>query len=120
MFYKVFTVCFIFLLALSGISQSQDRYAKPYTPGVDADLLALSGISQSQDRYAKPYTPGVDADIDMYFGNWKESMPQHTHGSLIERVILTRGDPMNPPRKGAVLKNINRYSYASLIAYDSS
>ena len=63
-----------------------------------------------------PYTPGKDPDIDMYFGSWKESMPYSTHGSLIERDILTRGDAMKPPRKAAVLEFVNRFTHATLDA----
>ena len=77
-------------------------------------LVLSSGIAVTQTLDGRPFTPGVDPDIDMYMGNWKESMPQKTHGSLIERYILTKGDPMNPPRKGAVLKYINRFSYVTL------
>ena len=68
----------------------------------------------------KPYDPGVDPNIDMYIRSWKESMPRHTHGSLIERDILTTGDPANPPTRGAVLKYVNRFSYATLDAHAST
>ena len=62
----------------------------------------------------KPYNPETDPNIDMFMGSWKESMPQKTHGALVERDILTGGDPMNPPGKGAVLKYANRFTRASL------
>ena len=45
----------------------------------------------------KPYDPETEPNIDMFMGNWKESMPKHTHGSLVEHDILTRGDALNPP-----------------------
>ena len=83
-------------------------------------LLAVPVISFSQNLDGSAYDPEVDADIDMFMGNWKESMPGHTHGSLIERDILTRGDPLNPPNKGAVLKYINRFTYATLEAHAST
>ncbi len=76
-------------------------------------LLSTLSIAQNQ-LDSKPYIPGVDADIDMYIQNWEESMPRHSHGSLIERDILTRGDPRNPLRKGAVLMYFSRYSHATL------
>ncbi len=79
-------------------------------------ILALSTCVYAQNLDGKAYTPGEDADIDMFLSSWKESMPRHTHGSLVERAILTRGDPMNPTRRGAVLKYINRFVYASLEA----
>lgn len=85
-------------------------------------LIALSSTAVSQRRFDQldpaPYTPGVDANIDLYMKNAKESMPRHTHGSLIERDILTRceGDPLKPERRGAVLKYANRYCHATLDA----
>ena len=62
----------------------------------------------------KPYNPDVDPNIDMFIGSWKESMPRHTHGSLVERDILTKGDPSDPKTKGGVLKFVNRFVYATL------
>ena len=81
-------------------------------------IEANSLYAQTLD--GSPYTPGKDPNIDMFIGSWKESMPFHTHGSLIERNILTKGDPMNPPTKGAVLKYINRFTHATLNANSST
>jgi len=72
-------------------------------------LLIFAGIttvSFAQTLDGTPYTPGVDADVDMYMNTWKNSEPVITHGTLEERAILTKGDPLNPPSKGAVLKYI--------------
>ncbi len=77
-------------------------------------VFGLSVISNAQNLDGRAYTPGKDPNIDMYIGTWKESMPKHTHGSLVERDILTKGDPMNPHSKGAVLKYINRFTYVTL------
>jgi mannose-6-phosphate isomerase-like protein (cupin superfamily) len=55
--------------------------------------------------------------IDLYFGDWHTSSPRMRHGALEERDILTRGDAMNPTQKGAVLRFINSYSYATLAPY---
>jgi mannose-6-phosphate isomerase-like protein (cupin superfamily) len=52
--------------------------------------------------------------IDLYFGDWHASTPRTTQGSLVERDILTRGDPQNPTRKGGVLRYISSYTYATL------
>ena len=88
--------------------------------------FALSSQSFAQKRFdqldPEHYKPGVDADIDMFMNNWINSTPRHTHGSLIERDILSRceGDPLKPVRKGAVLKYANRYSHATLDAYYST
>lgn len=86
-------------------------------------LVSLAAISQTPDYSMldpNPYNPKTDPDIDMYVGNWKESMPYHTHGSLVERDILTKGDPENPPARGAVLAYVNRFTYATLDAYAST
>ncbi|MFC1607021.1 hypothetical protein ACFL47_03530 [Candidatus Latescibacterota bacterium] len=83
-----------------------------------AILPAYAVFAQTLD--GSPYTPGKDPNIDMFIGSWKDSMPKHTHGSLIERDILTKGDPINPPTKGAVLKYINRYTHATLNAGSST
>lgn len=84
-------------------------------------IVATPVTSGAKDMDGTPYTPGVDPDIDMYFGSWKESTPRNTHGALVERAILTRGDdPMNPRAKGAVLSHINRFSFATLAAHAST
>ena len=83
-------------------------------------VLVFSPLAYVQNFEASPFTPGKDSDIDMYLVGWKKSMPRHSHGSLVERDILTRGDPLNPPRKGAVLKYANHFSYATLDDYDTT
>ena len=79
-------------------------------------IAALSTCAYAQSLSGRPYTPGKDADIDMFLSSWEESMPTRSHGSLVERAIFTEGDPMKPPRRGAVLKYVNRFVYASLEA----
>ncbi|HUT63852.1 MAG TPA: hypothetical protein VMZ04_07835, partial [Anaerolineae bacterium] len=95
MFNKIVTVCLIFNVGISAVSFAQ----------------SLDG---------KPYTPGVDPDINMNMGSWKDSMPVHTHGSLVECDILTKGDPLNPSAEGAVLKYMKRFTRASLDAHGST
>ncbi len=58
--------------------------------------------------------------IDLYFNDWHSSTPRTTMGSLEERDIFTRGDPQNPPKKGAVLRFINSYDYATLAPHAST
>lgn len=60
--------------------------------------------------------PGVDTDVDLYIHHWRNSAPREGHGGLLERDILTRGDPRQPAAKGAVLKYISSYRYAVLRA----
>lgn len=86
-------------------------------------LLLFFNISPAvrcQSLDGSPYVPGKDADIDLFMANWTESMPRHTHGSLVERDILTRGNQLNPPGRGAVLEYVNRFSFATLFAYSST
>jgi mannose-6-phosphate isomerase-like protein (cupin superfamily) len=58
--------------------------------------------------------------IDLYFGDWHTSSPRMTHDAPEERDILTRGDAMNPAKKGAVLRFINSYAYATLASHAST
>ena len=74
----------------------------------------------AQNLDGSPYTPGKDPNVDMFLRSWKESMPRHTHGSLVERDILTKGDPVNPASRGAILKYVNRFVYATLNAGTST
>lgn len=88
-------------------------------------MISSYGMAQTPDYSQldpKPYDPKTEPNIDMYMGHWKESMPRHSHGSLIERDILTRcdGDHLNPPRKGAVLKYMKRFVYATLESHTST
>lgn len=86
-----------------------------------ATALASRGADEAQDAGA-PAQPAPNGllDIDMYFGDWHRSAPRRTHGSLEERDILTRGDALNPTRKGAVLRFLNSYSYATLAPHAST
>ena len=52
----------------------------------------------------------------MFMCDWRESMPRHTHGGLIERDILTHGDPQTSTKRCAVLDHTNYVSYATLAA----
>lgn len=70
--------------------------------------LALAQTTTNNDR------------IDLYFGDWHNSTSRTTHGSLDERDVFTRGDPHNPAQKGAVLRFINSYTYATLAAHAST
>lgn len=58
--------------------------------------------------------------IDLYFGDWHTSPERMVDGALEERDILRRGDAMNPTEKGAVLRFINSYAYATLAPHAST
>ncbi|MFC1538035.1 cupin domain-containing protein [Candidatus Latescibacterota bacterium] len=70
-------------------------------------ILASSAFAQQRNRYDEHL-------IDLYFGNWRESMPGFIHGGIVTRDILTKGDPLNPPRKGAVMIYTNAFVYGTL------
>ena len=62
---------------------------------------AHNAISQNLD--GSPYDPATEPDIDMFIASWKESVPTHSHGTLVESAVFTKGDNPNPKRKGSVL-----------------
>jgi len=55
-----------------------------------------------------------DRRIDMFIGDWRDSMPRQVFGSLVLRDILTRGDNLNPPQPGAVLQGANFVAFGRL------
>ena len=76
-----------------------------------AEPLPFSRLDPAQ------YNPAIDPDIDMFIGDWRDSMPRVIHGSLVVRDILTEltgGDPLRPDRKGACLTELKTIGYASL------
>jgi len=67
-----------------------------------------------EDAVSNHRHPDVDTDVFLYINHWRNSLPSTGHGGLIERDILTPGDPLRPPQKGAVLKYITGYRRAAL------
>ena len=67
-----------------------------------------------EDAVSNHRHPDVDTDVFLYINHWRNSLPYAGHGGLIERDILTPGDPLHPPQKGAVLKYIKAYRRAAL------
>ncbi|MGA8154562.1 MAG: cupin domain-containing protein [Terriglobales bacterium] len=55
-----------------------------------------------------------DRRIDMFMGDWRDSMPRHAYGSLVLRDILTRGDNYAPAQPGAILQAANFLAYGRL------
>lgn len=73
----------------------------------------------SMIKYAPARDP-EDRRIDVFLGDWHESMPRSTHGSLVIRDILTKGDNFAPPFRAAFLQYANTLSYATLAAGGST
>ncbi len=75
------------------------------------DKLKYSQLAPEQ------HDPAVDPAIDMFMGDWRQSMPRLMHNSIVFRDILTSlegPDHLHPTRKGAVLLFTEAVSYATL------
>jgi mannose-6-phosphate isomerase-like protein (cupin superfamily) len=70
-------------------------------------------------RYLASRDP-QDRRIDMFVGNWRDSMPRHVYGSLVLRDILTHGDNFSPPQPGALLQAANYLAFGRLQPSDST
>jgi mannose-6-phosphate isomerase-like protein (cupin superfamily) len=70
--------------------------------------------SYREDAPSNCRHPGLDTDVSLYINHWRNSPPREGHGGLLERDILTRGDPFHPPGKGAVLRYLKAYRRAEL------
>jgi mannose-6-phosphate isomerase-like protein (cupin superfamily) len=75
---------------------------------------AEEGPSYREDAPSNRRRPDVDVDVSFYINHWRNSPPRDGHGGLIERDILTRGDPFHPREKGAVLRFLTAYRRAEL------
>lgn len=70
--------------------------------------------SYQEDAASSRRRPGTDVDVSLYINDWRRSSPREGHGGLVERDILTRGDPFAPKAKGAVLRFLKAYLRAEL------
>jgi mannose-6-phosphate isomerase-like protein (cupin superfamily) len=61
-----------------------------------------------------------DRRIDMFIGDWHDSLPRRAYGSLVLRDVLTKGNNFAPPQKGAVLESANFLAYGRLQAHAST
>lgn len=96
-----------FLVFGLGIISSDASQSQP-------KLTAEPDPSYHEDAVSNHRHPEVDTDVSLYINHWRNSLPHGGHGGLIERDILTPGDPLKPPRKGAVLKYLKAYKRAVL------
>ena len=70
--------------------------------------------SYREDAPSNRRRSGLDVDVSLYLNTWRNSPPREGHGGLIERDILTPGDPFAPTQKGAVLRFLSAYRRAEL------
>lgn len=75
---------------------------------------ALSPLALAQELAV-----GSNAYVDMYFGDWHTSTAQSA-GPVTEYAVFTRGDPMKPTAKGAVLRYVESYVFATFAPGASS
>jgi len=106
MFRKVSFISSLLVLAAAVMVSEQDSNAQQ----TDRQGQAPGSRTQRQ-RYD-------EHRLDAFFGDWRESNPKFIHGSIVTRDMLTQGDPVNPPKKGAVLKYAKAYVYGTMDAYD--
>ena len=88
---------------------------------IAAVLLAATTFSplaraQNQEQDTRV---GSNAYVDMYFGDWHVS-PAKTAGGMTEHAVFTKGDPMKPAVKGAILRYAEAYVYMTLAGGASS
>ena len=74
----------------------------------------LSPLARTQELQV-----GSNAYVDMYFADWHASKAQVT-GPLTEYAAFTKGDPMKPTTKGAILRYLDAYIYQTLAPGASS
>jgi mannose-6-phosphate isomerase-like protein (cupin superfamily) len=84
---------------------------------IAATLLAAAMLSPL--LRAQELQVGSNAYVDMYFADWHASKAQTT-GPVTEYAVFTKGDPMKPATKGAILRYVDSYVYATLAPGASS
>jgi len=89
-------------------------FAGSSRPLAQQKLTVEPDPSFREDAVSNHRHPDVDTDVFLYINHWRNSLPVEGHGGLIERDILTPGDPLRPSSKGAVLKYITGYKRAAL------
>ncbi len=86
-----------------------------------AGLFVLASMAGAQTNAVTSDAANATGNrIDLYFADWHASAPRMTNGSLEEREIFTHGDGVSPARKGAVLRFVNSYNYATLAPHTST
>src|SRR6202140_3360062 len=105
------------MMSAALVPAAAQTVAKPpvKTPSAGGNSFAGPG-----DVRYQPSRDVQDRRIDMFIGDWRDSMPRHAYGSLVLRDILTRGDNYSPPQPGAVLQAANFLAYARLQAGNST
>src|SRR4051812_35605137 len=92
-------------LALTALAcaSSLASLAAAQTPQATGTQNAINGINSYPGPGLVKYQNTADSmsrRIDLFYSDWRESMPRVEHGSLVLRDILTKGDNFAPTEKG--------------------
>jgi mannose-6-phosphate isomerase-like protein (cupin superfamily) len=101
----------------SSLATAQTAVAKPPVKTPSAGGNSFDGPGDVRYQLATDFE---QRRIDMFIGDWRDSMPRHVYGSLVLRDILTRGDNYAPPQPGAILQAVNYLAYGQLRAHNST
>lgn len=105
----------LIMLVLPSLSQQAPPKPSVSTPSAGGNSFDGPGdVRYEKERDAQ------DRRIDMFMGDWRDSLPRHVYGSLVLRDILTHGDNYAPPQPGAILQAANYLAYGRLVPQDST
>ncbi len=92
-------------------------------PGNIRQVSGTVAIASANELDYRPLDPAKDPAIDLFFGDWRESIPFNTQGALTERAILSPlagGDVLHPSRRGSVLTYLKRLSRATIEPWNAT
>jgi mannose-6-phosphate isomerase-like protein (cupin superfamily) len=78
---------------------------------IAAALFAATALLRL--AYAQELQVGSNAYVDMYLGDWHASKAESA-GPVKEFAVFTKGDPMKPTAKGAILRYVDSYVFATM------
>lgn len=78
---------------------------------IAAVLFAVTALPPL--AHAQELQVGSNAYVDLYFSDWHEAKAE-TKGPVTEYTVFTKGDPIKPTSKGAILRYVDSYVYAAL------
>ncbi|HDY90046.1 MAG TPA: cupin domain-containing protein [bacterium] len=93
----IFSVLFLLVLQTS-VGAQNERFIPSY---------------EEESEYVNEHPEKV-ISVSPYVNTWKNSKVNIGHGGFAEQAIFTRGNPLNPTKKGAVLKYIKAYNHGFL------
>jgi len=104
---------------MTGKIMNRKITAGKMTTGKMIAAALLGAITLSPLARAQELQVGSNAYVDMYFADWHASRAQTT-GPVTEYTVFTKGDPVKPTTKGALLRYVDSYVYTTLAPGASS